>query len=175
MQKLIVGLVASLTFVTSAFAVVGDLSKDLVYVPITPCRIADSRIAPNNQASQSPVLAANVPLTANASRSYWGWAAEFSSQGGAANDCGILLSSDVAALAVNFTVISPAAPGYITAYPFGVDKPLAATVNFNAGEVKGNFSIMKISQSGAAFDFAVYTTTSTHLVMDVVGYYSKPH
>jgi hypothetical protein len=33
---------------------------------------------------------------------------------------------------------------------------------------------MKINQAGGDFDFAIYTTSTTHLVMDVVGYYAKP-
>ena len=173
MKKLIVGLVASLTFVTSAFAAVGDLSTDLVFVPVTACRLVDTRIATN--ISQTGV-AANAPIAANTSRGFWAWGNNFPAQGGAGggSTCGILISNDVAAIAVNFTVVSPTTAGYITAWPFGTTRPLAATVNFNAGDVRGNFAVVKLNQASSSFDFSIYTSSTTHVVVDVVGYYARP-
>jgi hypothetical protein len=140
----------------------GSLSSDLVYTPVTPCRIMDTR--------------SGTALAANAQRGFYGWSAtNFTSQGGAANACGLPASSDNAAIAVNFTIVNPATGGYITAYPADASAvPLAATLNFNAGDVKGSNAILKLNQTGFGFHFGVYSTSSAHLVADVVGYYAKP-
>jgi hypothetical protein len=71
-------------------------------------------------------------------------------------------------------VVLPATAGFITAYPTGAPLPVAATVNFNAGDVKGNFAIVKVQQTGAAPSLNVYSISTVDVVGDVVGYYSKP-
>lgn len=140
-----------------------SLSSDLVYTPVTPCRIMDTR---------SAALGA---LTAGASRSFAGWTAtNFTSQGGATTTCGLPANTDNAAIAVNFTIVSPATGGYITAYPANASQPLAATLNFNAGDVKGSNAILKLSQTGTVSHFNIYSTSAAHLVADVVGYYARP-
>lgn len=140
----------------------GTSNKDLVYTPVTPCRILDTR--------------SGAALAANGQRGFYGWtASNFTSQGGANNACGLPASTDNAAIAVNFTIVSPVTGGYITAYPADVATiPLAATLNFNAGDVKGSNAILKLNQSGSGFHFGVYSTSTAHLVADVVGYYAKP-
>jgi hypothetical protein len=75
---------------------------------------------------------------------------------------------------VNFTVVSPTAAGYITAYPGNsATVPVAATLNFNAGDVKGNNTVLKLNQTGTGADFGIYSTSATHIVADVVGYFAK--
>jgi hypothetical protein len=144
----------------------GTSNKDLVYTPVTPCRIMDTRSAGANSGI----------LNAGSQRGFYGWtASNFTSQGGANNTCGLPASTDNAAIAVNFTIVSPATGGYITAYPSdAATVPLAATLNFNAGDVKGSNAILKLNQSGSGFHFGVYSTSTAHLVADVVGYYAKP-
>jgi hypothetical protein len=139
-----------------------SLSSDLVYTPVTPCRILDTR--------------SGAALIANAQRGFYGWSASnFTSQGGATNACGLPASTDNAAIAVNFTIVNPTTGGYITAFPANTASvPLAATLNFNAGDVKGSNAILKLNQTGTGFHFGVYSTSSAHLVADVVGYYAKP-
>lgn len=171
MKKLLVLLASMLILATSAFGAVGNFSTDLVFVPVTPCRIVDTRFATN---SAQTGVAANAPIAANSTRGYWGWNVTYTAQGGANADCGMLQSSDVAAIAVNFTVVTPATAGYITAFPFGNSPPNAATVNFNAGEVRGNFAVVKLNQATTTFDFSIYSTSTTHVVVDVVGYYARP-
>ena len=140
-----------------------SLSSDLVYTPVTPCRIMDTR---------SAALGA---LTAGVSRGFLGWTAtDFTSQGGASNTCGLPSNTDNAAIAVNFTIVSPTTGGYITAYPTNAAQPLAATLNFNAGDVKGSNAILKLNQTGTGSHFNIYTTSAAHLVADVMGYYARP-
>ena len=114
-------------------------------------------------------------LTASMSRGFSGWTAtNFTSQGGAATTCGLPANTDNAAIAVNFTIVNPATGGYITAYPANATLPLAATLNFNAGDVKGSNAILKLNQTGMGSHFNIYTTSSAHLVADVMGYYARP-
>jgi hypothetical protein len=142
----------------------GSPSIDLVYTPITPCRIMDTRIASAGA------------FVANEERSFIGWGANFAAQGGAANPCGLPLSTDNAALAVNFAIVSPIAAGYITAFPANAaTKPLAATLNYSAGDIKANNTVLKLSQTtGTGPHFKIFSTSASHLIADVVGYYAKP-
>lgn len=139
----------------------GDLATDLVFVPVNPCRIFDTRLA-------------GGPVSANTTRGFdVTAAADYSFQGGAANDCGGVGSAgSFAAAAINFTVVSPAAAGYITAFPLGGTQPLAATVNYTAGSIVGNYAVVKLDQGSSANELNVYSFAQTHLVGDIVGYYT---
>lgn len=151
----------------SSFAQLGNSSSDLVFTPVTPCRILDTR----NAGSKSGIL------TAGTVRGFLGKFATFASQGGSATNCNTLNNTNEAAILVNFTVVTPDSGGYITAFPADVidsNKPLAATVNFTAGSVVGNNATIKLNQTGTGDDFKIYSTSNVHVVADVVGYYSKP-
>jgi hypothetical protein len=164
MKKFYILAAAMLAFTSTAFAQIGSLSSDLVYTPVTPCRIFDTRVSQGGTG----------PIVASGTKNFLIWGqTSYASQGGAASDCGITASNNTAAVAVNFTVVSPATAGFITAFPFGTTRPTAATVNFNAGDVRGNFSIAKNAQGGAS-DLSIFSTSNVEVVGDVVGYYSKP-
>jgi hypothetical protein len=165
MKKSIALTLALITSTISAFAQIGSASSDLVFTPVTPCRIFDTR---TSQGGTGPIPAAGTKGFA-----VWGQTS-FAAQGGSTSNCGLVANSNTAAVAVNLTVVLPAAGGFITAYPSGVTAPTAATVNFNAGDVKGNFAIVKVQQAGAAPNLNVYSTSLTDVVGDVVGFYSKP-
>lgn len=165
MKKSMVLMLALLTLASNTFAQIGSASSDLVFTPVTPCRIFDTR---TSQGGTGPIPAAGTKGFA-----VWGQTS-FAAQGGAASNCGLVASSNTAAVAVNLTVVLPTAGGYITAYPSGVAVPQAATVNFNAGDVKGNFTIVKVQQTGAAPNLNVFSTSQTEVVGDVVGFYAKP-
>ena len=154
------------TFSTGAAAQIGSLSSDLVFTPVTPCRIMDTR----NPGSISGILVAGTTRRFNGNST----TANYPIQGGLLGTCGLPFVTDVAAIVLNFTVVSPAAAGYITVFPDGVAQPLAATVNFTAGSVVGNNATLKISQADTNGSFNIFSTTNTHVVADVVGYYAKP-
>lgn len=141
----------------------GETTNDLVFVPITPCRIIDTRVA-------GGAIAANTvrhfDVTAVSSYSF---------QGGDATNCGGAgAAGSFAAAAINFTVVTPGAAGYITAFPFLATQPLAATVNYTAGSVVGNFAVVRLDQGASANELSVYSFAQTHLVADLVGYYINP-
>lgn len=164
MKKLFIVLAAMLTFTSTAFAQIGSLSSDLVYTPVAPCRIFDTR----------PAFGGTGAIAAGGTKDFQIWGAvNYVGQGGAGTNCGITAGINTAAVAVNLTVVTPGTAGYITAYPFGTTRPTAATVNFNAGDVRGNFAIAKNAQAGVN-NLTIFSTSFVDVVGDVVGYYAKP-
>ena len=141
----------------------GAASSDLVYTPITPCRILDTRVA-------GGAIAGNFTRDFNA---VVGSGGNFSSQGGSATDCGAVAAGQ-AAVVINLTAVTPAAAGFATAYPFGTARPLASSVNYTAGAIVNNSIVVKIPTPLTTKDFTVYTFASSDYVADIVGYYSPP-
>lgn len=165
MKKLIFLMAAILTYMPAAFAQIGNLSSDLVYTPVTPCRVLDTR---SSQGGTGPIAAGGTKNFV-----IWGQST-YASQGGAATNCGITAGNNVAAVAMNVTVVTPAAGGFVTAYPFSALPPNAATVNFQAGDIaRGNFTIAKVDQTNT-LHLSIYSTSNADVVGDVVGYYSRP-
>lgn len=140
----------------------GDADKDLVFVPVTPCRIIDTRVA-------GGAIAANTVRSFDVTS-----ISSYAAQGGDNSNCnGVGAAGSFAAAAINFTVVTPSIAGYMTAFPFGGTQPLAATVNYVAGDIRGNFSVVKLDQGASANELSVYTFAQTHLVADIVGYYIR--
>ena len=142
-----------------AWAQLGNASTDLVFNPITPCRIVDTRNA-------------GGMISSRGTRVFYSWAANYSTQGGNTAGCGLPQSSDVAALAVNLVVVSPIGEGWIAAWPTNTPMPVVSNLNYKAGDVLGNSAVLKVWPSNGLWN--LYTTTTTHFVADVTGYYSKP-
>jgi hypothetical protein len=164
MKKILFTFIAALSLATSTFAQLGSLSADLVFTPITPCRIVDTRNA-------------GGAITAGTSRDFLAWNTTYTGQGGASTNCGMLYSRNVAAVALNLVVVGPAADGWIAAYPAGATRPNVSNLNYKAGDVLANSAILKINQDSAVasgYDWTLYSTSTTHFVADVTGYYSKP-
>lgn len=140
----------------------GEVAADLVFVPVTPCRVLDTRVA-------GGVIPANTTrdfdITAVGS---------FAFQGGDASNCNVGAAGSFAAAVLNFTVVTPSAAGYITAFPYLGTQPLAATVNYSAGDIRGNLAVVKLDQGASASEMSVYSFAQTHLVADIVGYYINP-
>lgn len=163
MKKLILSIAIVLTTATSAFAQLGSLATDLVFTPVTPCRIVDTRAATGGA------------IQAKSTRNFWGWSGSYTAQGGSPTNCGLPYSTDIAALSVNLVVIGPATEGWIAAFPYNTAQPLVSNLNFRAGDVLANSAILKISQEGSPLaDWSLYSTSTMHFVADVTGYYSKP-
>jgi hypothetical protein len=163
-NKLILLLVMMLAIASEGYAQLGSADKDLVYTPVTPCRVLDTRTSQGGTGA----------IAANSSKHFKIWGqTSFAVQGGSPSNCG----SNVAAVAMNFTVVTPASGGFITAYPFGGALPVAATVNFQVGDIaRGDFTIAKVTQTGSAATnhVSVYSTSLADVVGDVVGYFAKP-
>ncbi len=120
----------------------------LRFVPVTPCRIADTR---------NPNGPFGGPLIAG------GTAREFLPQNSA---CGI--PSTAQAYALNITVV-PAGPlGYLTVWPSGQTRPLVSTLNSHDGRVRANAAVVPAGNEGG---ISAYASNSTDLVLDISGYF----
>jgi hypothetical protein len=140
----------------------GDAVDDLVYTPVVPCRIVDTRNA-------------GGPFSPGETRNYHAYltSGTFAGQGGAASNCGI--PPNPGAVALNLTIVSGGGVGFVTAWPYNTARPLASTLNFfAAGEIAANGALIPVCQPSCASEFSVFTSGSPHLVIDIVGYFAAP-
>jgi hypothetical protein len=80
-----------------------------------------------------------------------------------AGTTGIPASASIVAL--NFTVVTPVADGFVTVYECG-SLPVASTVNFRAREVVPNFTFAALSGDDVCFRSSV----ATHILVDSFGW-----
>jgi hypothetical protein len=127
------------------------LGSRTVFAPIAPpCRLSDSRVTSGGPG----------PIPASGSRTY-----DFIPGGSPA--CGAL-PANVVALSLFFTVVGPAGPGFIFAYPAGTPPAdPVSIINYNAGELRNNSAIVPVAGGGA---FTVTAGVSaTDLIIDING------
>lgn len=142
----------------------GDLTNDLVYTPITPCRIVDTRLS---SGGGGPIAAMGV----RAFRSYG--IANYTSQGGSTTNCGMQTESPEAVV-LNVTAVRPAGAGFATVYPAEGPRPDTSSINYVAGAIVNNTVVTPIDFFFFR-DFRIYTFAESDYVVDIVGYYDAPH
>jgi hypothetical protein len=116
------------------------------FVPVSPQRLVDSRDGTGGVAGQlGPESHVATPL---------------------AN--GAPVPSNAAAVVVNVTSVNSSLPSYVTAYPTGVSRPTASTMNPRPGVPVPNQAYLKLGTSGHldVFNFS----GSTDVIIDVFGY-----
>jgi hypothetical protein len=119
------------------------------FYPLTPCRLADTRLALGP--AGGPALAA-------------GRARLFPTAG----LCGV--PPDAKALALNLTVVGATAPGNLRAFAAEAQAPPTSVINFTAARARANNAIVPLGPTGFVAvrpDMAVAGTV--HLVLDVYG------
>lgn len=79
-------------------------------------------------------------------------------------------ASGVSGVALNVTVDQPSSPGYLTVWPTGEAQPFASSHNFVPGLTVANLVLAKVGAGGQVSIFN--SAGSTHVVADVVGYFS---
>ncbi len=138
----------------------GQPGSDLVYTPITPCRVADSRVV-------------GGPIAASGSRSFAVYTAtDFTAQGGAASNCG--LPENASAVTVKLTSVRPPADGFFTAFPFNEMQPLASSLNYTAGLISSDESHVRLCRPACPSGFSVFSFAQSDIVIDVTGYFIEP-
>ena len=144
----------------SSSAKLGTAGSDLVYTPITPCRIVDTRVA-------------GGPLATNNTRSFIAYTqTDFTAQGGDATNCGIPLNAS--AVTVKIVAVNPIHHGYMTAFPTNEARPLASSLNYIAGVDTSNESHFRLCRPSCPTHFSIYSVFQSHLVIDVNGYFMEP-
>ena len=144
---------------------IGDSADNLVYTPVPPCRIIDTRLA-------------GGPIAPGTTRNFFAVGVGFAGQGGVAGSCGIPFGP-ATAVTINFVAVSPAFPGGdFRVFPVGGVFPNSSAINFIAfNNVANGFPVIicnpAVSVCGA--DISVFDdVTASNLVADVVGYFSLP-
>lgn len=145
-------------YVTDAAHIILDITgyfsagPGLVFYPLTPCRVADTRNGAGDLGGPPPTGGApgrSIPVLLSS--------------------CGIPASAQ--AYALNFTALPQNTLGYLTVWPSGQPQPLVSTLNAPAGAITANGAIVP---AGAAGNISVYATDNTDLIVDVSGYFAPP-
>ncbi|MCB0977911.1 MAG: hypothetical protein KDB02_10680 [Acidimicrobiales bacterium] len=135
-------------------AVVSDAS---VFVPVTPCRIVDTRHA------TAGAMAAYQTRTFQTTGT-----TGFTAQGGNTTGCGI--PADATAISASITAVDPGTTGYLRVAPNGGPMPTATFLNFRTAVSITNTGTLPIATNGR-LDARNYSARPTHLVIDVAGYF----
>jgi hypothetical protein len=121
----------------------------LRFVPVTPCRVVDTRLATGSFGG--PGL--------------YGNSRDFALPNGA---CGIPTTAK--AYALNVTVVPGGPLGYLTIWPTGQPQPTVSTLNSLDGRIKANAAIVPAGTGGA---ITVYASAATDVVLDINGYFTS--
>ena len=125
------------------------------FTPITPCRLVDTRPAPDLVGSRS------TPLGVGETATFAVW--------GTNGNCTI--PATATGVAMNATAVSPTAAGFVTIFPADDALPTTSNLNFIAGSPPTpNQVTVGLSTTGAIRAFNKFGTVA--LIIDIVGYYS---
>jgi YVTN family beta-propeller protein len=132
----------------SGSIVAGAGVHPLQFVPLTPCRMVDTRLSPGPLGG--PALGRGTTRSFVLPKS----------------DCDI--PTTALAYSLNVTVVPQGGLAYLTIWPTGESQPLVSTLNSLDGRVKANAAIVPAGADGA---ISVFATDTTHVVIDINGYF----
>jgi aldose sugar dehydrogenase len=139
------GAVYVVTIGTGAIYRISGPGRD--FHTVTPCRLVDTR--------------STSPLTSLTERLFT-----------IAGACGI--PATARAVALNIAVTAPSNVGNVTLYAGNAPLPVAASVNFSAGQTRSSNAIVALSSDGLGRIKArasIAGAGMTHLILDVTGYF----
>lgn len=132
-------------------------TRSTTYVPVTPCRIFST-------------AATSTPVAPGATRTLKVYG-NLASQGGQAAGCGIPVAASAVEVAVSATANQGA--GYVRAWPAGQSEPQATFLNYTAAGATTNTGTLAVTAGGANALMLKNYLSTTHLIMDVQGYYVR--
>ena len=121
----------------------------LGFIPVTPCRVMDTRSPAGTFGGPSILGGAtrNVPIPLS--------------------PCNI--PSTAQAYSLNVTVVPPGPLTYLSVWPTGLTQPVVSTLNSFDGRVVANAAIVPAGTNGA---ISVYVSNTTDVVIDINGYFA---
>jgi uncharacterized protein (DUF1800 family) len=123
--------------------------------PITPCRVADTRLVPNG-ANAGPVL------QANAGRAF-----------PVVGTCGI--PPTARSVVLNVTAVNATADGSFAIFPTGTAAPLGATaLSYRAVKARAASFVAKLGTTGDIVVWPIQSSGTVHIVLDATGYFEDP-
>ena len=123
------------------------------YNPVSPVRLLDTRVSPVN--GHHGAIVAKTPMT---------WTVAGRGE----------VPANATAVTGNLTVTGQGAAGYVYLGPVATSAPTASTLNFPLGDTRANGVTVQLGASGtlsAVYISGTSTTKTTHLILDVTGYY----
>lgn len=114
-----------------------------LFVPVPPRRMLDTRVSPGAAVGAGGIVARRVGATS------------------------VVPPGLAGAVVANVTITEPAAPGYVTAWPAGVTRPVASNLNVVRGQTVANLTMVGLGGGG----LALYTQSPAHLLIDVAGWF----
>ncbi len=129
----------------------------VTFVPISPCRLADTRANP----ADAGLGGRDTPLTAGETFTL--------DANGNLGQC-TAIPQTATGISMNATSVNPTAPTFITIWPADATRPLASSLNALPGEPPTpNGVATELSPTG---EFSVYNLAGTvDIVIDINGYY----
>jgi YVTN family beta-propeller protein len=129
-----------------------------VYVPIEPCRLADTRPGPDNVGTR------NTPLGPAATHTF--------TVHGSNGRCSI--PAGATAIVANVTAVAPTASSFLTIWPADKKQPLASSLNYSGGQAPfPNAVTVTLSSDGKIKAFN--QSGNVHVIVDIAGYYQHHH
>ena len=148
-----------------AAELLGEPTNELVYTPIAPCRVVDTR---------TPGGARTGALGPATSRTFDLTTTGFAKGQGGAAACAGLPSFSHLGWAVNITVTGQTGNGWLTVYPSLGTLPGASTINYSVGQWSLANGVNLTGCFGCGDDIVVAAELSaTHVIIDVVGFFSE--
>lgn len=123
------------------------------YTPVTPTRLVDSR--PDGRTPDGVGAAIGIRPASGTLRVPTASRAQ--------------IPADATAVVLNVTSVASLAPGFVTVYPRGVVRPDASNVNHVPAQ---NVANLVVARRGTNGDICMFTSATTHLVVDVAGYFT---
>jgi DNA-binding beta-propeller fold protein YncE len=133
----------------SVSIIAGASADPLQFVPVTPCRVADTRQQPNGYLPGGMARSFAVPQS----------------------NCNIPATAIAYSLNVTVVPVQGRSLGYLTVWPTGEPQPQVSILNSLDGRIKANAAILPAGGAGAV---SVYATDSTDVILDINGYFQLP-
>ncbi|MEN9506350.1 MAG: hypothetical protein RI958_2276 [Actinomycetota bacterium] len=119
------------------------------FVPVVPARLLDTRTGlGGNLTALGPGVVTELPVVG----------------------VGGVPSTGVSAVALNVTAVNPTSAGFLTLWPSRDPVPVVSNLNFVQGQVVPNLVTVKVGRNGRVD--VLNSAGTTHVVADVVGYYT---
>jgi hypothetical protein len=125
-----------------------------VYVPITPCRLADTRPAPDTVGSK------NTPIGAGQTHTF--------TVRGVNGNCTI--PAGATAIVANVTAVAPTAQSFMAIWPADKPQPNASSLNYSAGQAAVPNAVT-VTLSGDGKIKAFNKNGNVNVIIDIAGYY----
>jgi hypothetical protein len=140
-----------------------DISEPVAFIPIDPCRIADTRGGTFTGQAGGPLLTAQVPRTFQVAGFVPGIPVQ----------CGVPAGAKAASF--QFTIVLPSHDGNLIAWPAG-PAPQTSVINWTGGIFSlGSGTIVPLSGNSIMVQVNGPTGSTAHLVIDVNGYFTDTY